>query len=392
MHSKTIHCRLSPAACCLATLITVIATASAADTKALIERVTAVEQFGQGNAAASTAVQELSAGDVTVLPEILDALGDANPLAENWLRGAFEAVADRTLRTGGALPTDMLEAFVLDRQQYHRARRLAYEWLVKADPSAEDRLVPGMIDDPGPEMRRDAIARLIDEAKQLDSPRAIEVYRKALASAVDGDQVQTIAVALSDAGENVDLVKQFGLIVDWDVIGPFNNRDKVGFETVYPPEGEIDLKATYAGQLGDVHWERLTGESPRGVYDPVQVGVFDLAALTEPYKGACSYATTTVHSDRARLVEFRIATPNAWKLWVNGELLLAHEEYHRGMLFDQYPVRGELRAGENVILLKICQNEQTEDWAQDWEFQFRICDTAGQPLHLPAEGRNVSQR
>jgi hypothetical protein len=28
-------------------------------------------------------------------------------------------------------------------------------------------------------------------------------------------------------------------------------------------------------------------------------------------------------------------------------------------------------------LLKICQNEQTEDWAQRWEFQVRICDSSG---------------
>ena len=33
--------------------------------------------------------------------------------------------------------------------------------------------------------------------------------------------------------------------------------------------------------------------------------------------------------------------------------------------------------GTNVILLKICQNEQTESWAQDWEFQLRVCDGLG---------------
>jgi hypothetical protein len=28
-------------------------------------------------------------------------------------------------------------------------------------------------------------------------------------------------------------------------------------------------------------------------------------------------------------------------------------------------------------LLKICQNEQTEEWAQNWAFQFRVCDAIG---------------
>ncbi len=48
---------------------------------------------------------------------------------------------------------------------------------------------------------------------------------------------------------------------------------------------------------------------------------------------------------------------------------------------DQYIGQGELKAGRNVILLKICQNEQTEDWAQDWKFQFRVCDSLGKAIH-----------
>jgi len=29
------------------------------------------------------------------------------------------------------------------------------------------------------------------------------------------------------------------------------------------------------------------------------------------------------------------------------------------------------------LLLKICQNDQKEPWAQVWSFQFRICDGTG---------------
>lgn len=382
MHRNPLSAPLRLATSFLTTALVAVAAARADDPTALIETIQSVEPFGEGNVAAGDAVEALSACDAAALPEILDALEEANPLAENWLRAAFETIADRTLAAGDDLPRDELEAFVVDRGQYHRARRLAYEWLLKADPTAADRLVPQMIDDPATELRREAVARLIREAEQLDGDRAVEVYREALTAAVDGDQVQTIAVALGDAGVEVDLVRQFGLMLDWHVIGPFNNHDGVGFDAVYPPEEEVKLDAAYKGQLGEVRWERLTGKSPRGIFEPVEVGVFDLAALTGPHKGACTYATTTVGVDQAQPVEFRIATPNAWKLWVNGELLFGHEEYHRGMRFDQYTVLGELRAGQNRILLKVCQNEQTEDWAQDWEFQFRICNPAGQPLDL----------
>ena len=47
---------------------------------------------------------------------------------------------------------------------------------------------------------------------------------------------------------------------------------------------------------------------------------------------------------------------------------------------DQYAGAGELKQGKNVILLKICQNEQTEDWAQDWKFQLRVCDPTGRAV------------
>ena len=89
------------------------------------------------------------------------------------------------------------------------------------------------------------------------------------------------------------------------------------------------------------------------------------------------YAVTEFHSPAARVVELRLGTPNAWKLWLNGKLLFGRDEYHRGMAIDQYRVRGELKPGANTILLKICQNEQTEDWAQRYEFQLRVADLSG---------------
>ena len=36
-----------------------------------------------------------------------------------------------------------------------------------------------------------------------------------------------------------------------------------------------------------------------------------------------------------------------------------------------------LKAGRNEVLIKVCQNEQTDDWAQTWGFQLRLCDAIG---------------
>jgi hypothetical protein len=53
------------------------------------------------------------------------------------------------------------------------------------------------------------------------------------------------------------------------------------------------------------------------------------------------------------------------------------------MELDQFRVQAHMKAGKNRILLKVCQNEQTEDWAQTWRFQLRVCDAAGTAV-LPA--------
>jgi ribosomal protein L11 methylase PrmA len=95
------------------------------------------------------------------------------------------------------------------------------------------------------------------------------------------------------------------------------------------------------------------------------------------HKGAVAYAYQEFESDRDQTVELRLGTPNGWKLWVNGQSLFAHEEYHQSARMDQYRTPVQLKAGKNAILLKICQNEQDQDWAQEWKFQIRVCDPTG---------------
>lgn len=359
--------------------------AAADETDQLIATIQQVGQQGEGHEQATAAVRELSQADPGALQDILVALDTAGPLSANWLRGAFEAVAQRALEND-ALPTETLEAFVLDRSHEPRARRMAYEWLLKADPSAEDRLIPEMVEDPSGEMRRDAVARLVAAANQFledgEEAKATTTFRQALKGAVDDDQVKAIVKPLKKLGETVDLQRHFGFVTNWHVIGPFDNTDMKGFDVTYPPEQELDLSAEYDGKEGTVRWEEFSTDD--------EYGTFDIAELTSPYKGAISYAATEFVSPDGRDVEFRLGTANAWKLWLNGELLFAREEYHRGMQLDQYRVRGRLKPGRNVLLLKVCQNEQTQDWAQQWSFQFRVCDFSGKAI-LPVRSESAAR-
>ena len=352
------------AAVCLATV-----SVGAADTDELISVIRSVKSEGQGNEAAGRAVAALSSGSVDVLPEILAGFDGASSLAANYLRAAAETIADRQSEDGKRLPARRLEQLVKDGTQDPRARRLAYELLLRADSSAEGRIIPGLLLDPSPEFRRDAVQRLIDQAGKEKGPTALTTYRTALSGATDEDQVKSITAALKELGETVNLVEHFGFLTEWKVIGPFDNRKLVGFDKVYAPETELKLDSELEGQEGKVAWGDISTKD--------DFGIIDIAKSIAPHKGAVMYLTTNFQADRNRDVELRFGTPNAWKVWVNGKLLFGRDEYHRGMAIDQYAVPVRVKTGQNVILLKLCQNEQKDSWAQRYQIQMRVCDSSG---------------
>ncbi|MCA9065401.1 MAG: hypothetical protein KDA96_20175 [Planctomycetaceae bacterium] len=318
------------------------------------------------------ALQSLQKHDTAALIPVLKGFQGATPVASNWLQNAFESIADAHI-ADRSLPRAELLAFISDTSESPAARRLAYEWLLQTDASLEEQLIPGMLLDPGSEFRRDAVARLISQAKGAgEGADATAIYRKAMAGAVHEDQVKTISAALRKAGEDVNIQKHFGFLTTWQIIGPFDNRDEQGFAVEYPPESAINLKAEYPSEYpnaGSVKWLPVSTDD--------DFGIVDIAEKIHNHKGSLMYATTTYTTDSEKDVEIRLGTPNAWKLWVNGQLVFAREEYHRSTRMDQYRIPVHLKAGVNVVTIKVCQNEQKDDWAQAYRFQLRVCDSTG---------------
>ncbi len=341
-----------------------------------VAAIKAVQREAVGNDSAAKAVNWLSTQPITSLVKLLGAFEEATPLSANYLRSSVETMVDRQLKAGVALPIKDLEAFTLDRNRDPRARRLAYETLRRVDENAEARLIPGMLLDPGAEFRRDAVRLLIAKATELGEAKkdeAIAAYQEALKGATEEDQVKEVSGALKKLGVTVDLQRHFGFLTNWKAIGPFDNKGLIGFEAVYGPEKAIDLAAKLQGQSGEVAWSDISTKD--------DFGVLDIAKSISPYKGAVMYLTTNFVSDRERTVDLRLGTPNAWKVWVNGQLLFGRDEYHRGMAIDQYRVKAALKTGTNTVLIKLCQNEQTEDWAQRYQLQLRVCDSSGVAVH-----------
>src|SRR5438552_1365531 len=97
---------------CLLTLQLTWPSLAADDITPLITRIKAVGSQGAGNAESARAWKQLVQQGPAALVPILRGFDDANPYAANWLRSAFEAIAEREVNDKRPLPTKELEAFV----------------------------------------------------------------------------------------------------------------------------------------------------------------------------------------------------------------------------------------------------------------------------------------
>jgi hypothetical protein len=366
-----------------------VGAAVAGQAQEIADSLTAIKSVGpegRGNAEAAAAWKKLAAGDATTLVPILEAMDGANDFALNWLRAAFDSITARALSTGGSLPVPDLGKFLLDTHHNPRARRLAFELLTKIDAGTTEKLLAGMLNDPSLEIRFDAVQKVIDQAGQSlaasNKVGATLLFQQALNSARDVGQIDGVAQKLAGLGQPVDTLKLFGFLTEWKVIGPFDNTGRKGFETVYPPEQKIDFAAEYDGKAGKVKWQDFVVTE--------KYGKVDLNQPCGKLKEVTAYATTDFISDRAQEVELRLGGDNSWKVWLNGKLLFGHDEYHFNAEIDQFQMPAQLQPGRNTILVKVCQNEQTEDWAADWEFQLRVTDSLGTPILSAGTAKNAS--
>lgn len=341
-----------------------------------LKKILEVGREGNGNASAAEGLAALSASTLDDLPVLIKALATANPLAGNYIRAAIDTLVDRETTAGRSLPLAPLADILLDPGVGDQPRSLAFDLIRRASPKAAERMIPGFLSDPNTELRRLAVENLIQTARDTETSGlkddATLLYGQASAAARDVDQIRSLADILAKRGQPVDIPRRMGFLMHWDIIGPFDNTALQGFAKAYPPESEWKADAVYSGKSGEVRWQPLVTSDSYGKVD-----------FNPPFgmlKETTAYARTTFLSDRDQAVELRLGCKNAWKIWVNGQLLFGRDEYHRGQRIDQYILPTKFRTGPNVILVKCCQNEQTQDWTVQWEFQLRVCDQTGNAI------------
>lgn len=344
----------------------------------LINKINAISSEALGYPEAVKAVTALSQMNADAIPEVLAAMKQDRPVAANWLRGAVEAMADKARQAGKPIANDTLIAFIESPAHSPKSRSVAYNLLKQQDEEAAQKLVPSFENDASLELRLLAVDKLIEDAQgklqDEQTEEAVATYQQALTATRNAHQAKVIADALKELEVEVDTTEHFGFLKNWHVIAAFEFAKGDGFDAVYPPEKEINLEGSYPGKLIDeipapAKWQPLTlGKGEKRV---------DFNKAFAPVKEVVGYAVTTFDSDEAQDVELRWGSPNATKVWVNGNLVASDKVYHAGDNFDQYTAKTKLKPGENTILVKLVQNEQTQSWTNVWHFDLRVCDHLG---------------
>ncbi|VTS03948.1 ATP phosphoribosyltransferase regulatory subunit [Tuwongella immobilis] len=355
---------------CVAATVMLSSVSHAADSATWIKRILDIKNEASGSAEAAVAWKELVGQGPEAIPALLQALNQANPIAANYIHTIVDAISENARTAKKDLPEAELMAFLKETKNLPAARRLAFELIVDRKPDLKETLLAGMLNDRSNELRRDAIEQALRKLEKKPAEETKADLEKLFEVARDLDQVQAIAKKLEPMGVKKNLTEHFNFITSWWLIAPFDNVQGAGFAKPYAPEEKVDLDAKPIGKEGKpVEWvQKSTSDA---------FGSVDLNKELGKFKGAVAYAFAAVESPTEQPVELRVGSINAVVIFLNGKQIYAREEYHHGEEMDQYIGRGVLKPGRNEILIKVCQNEQTQSWAQRWQFQLRISDETG---------------
>ena len=128
----------------------------------------------------------------------------------------------------------------------------------------------------------------------------------------------------------------------WQIVGPFKTENlHQGFTNAFEPEQKVDLKKAYAGVRNEIRWD----VKPDFADGKANLLVQDLHGLHGAY-----YLYRTLKVPAARKLDLALRADDAFKLWVNDQLVAQRGDEKAGD--GLFRVTVDLKAGENRFLFK----------------------------------------
>ena len=287
------------------------------------------------------------------LPLALLVFGTADAAPAPAVAAVVEARPGATLWTPG-----IRDAAHPGRFEREFARRKA---LLKAPgPEAVLALLGAMIELQG-EIAGAEMTAFLDAARKHRDPlvAAHAGYLRANLEEARGDQTKASAMYRSE-----------GYLLDWQIVGPFENAGRAGHTAVYAPETEAFAAGqSFVGKLpGEpLAWRRFVHEqAPRGAF-------VNFADLLDPPEQAVGYATVWVKVDKPGRAALHLGTSGAYRVWHDGAPIGADDTYRTPTPLQESHAL-TLHAGWNRLLIKLA----TDDGL--WGFYARLSAPDGRPL------------
>jgi tetratricopeptide (TPR) repeat protein len=142
-----------------------------------------------------------------------------------------------------------------------------------------------------------------------------------------------------------------GALVDFALVGPFDNERGAGYARALPPERGLDLDAEFAGKRRPVRWRRL----PPAPGD----GALRLEAIVHPHEQSLVYLAAAVRVPAATHAVLELGTTGAFRVFCNG-VEAGARDVRRELAYDQDAIPLALAAGANLLVLKLCHQEGSE--------------------------------
>lgn len=188
-----------------------------------------------------------------------------------------------------------------------------------------------------------------------------EVLRK-FEKIIDEHKITRMAESkdIGDISAFIQRVKNAAVFIsDWWIIGPFENSNNQGLETIYAPESEFDVNKIYKGMADqNVKWKSYTNQ---------ESGYIDFTKIFHPSENGVVYVSRIFKMDEDKNLKIGVGSNDGVRMWLNGKLILDHKVLRKAEP-NQEILTLPFKKGENSVLIKIDQ------FGGGWGFYFSLLD------------------